>query len=144
MELTRSIVSRLRQYVGDRRHAKRQKVRLPFSLSMASSAKGLNGARRIQSLGGHTLDLSPNGLALIVPAIRLGDQHLVGEHRTLNVKLELPSGAVEMQVTPIRYETFEEHESQSGYIIGVKITAMPEEDRATFTAYVSELIERKR
>jgi hypothetical protein len=143
MELTRSIVSRLRQYVGDRRHAKRQKVRLPFTLSMTSSAKSLNGARRINSLGGHTLDLSPNGMALIVPAIRLGDHHLVGEHRSLNVKLELPTGPVEMQVTPIRYETFAEDESQSGYVIGVKITDMPEEDRATFTAYVSTLQQRK-
>jgi len=134
----------LRQYVGDRRQAKRQKVRLVFTLSIASSAKSLNGARRINSVGGHTLDLSPNGMALIVSSIRLGDHHLVGENRSLNVKLELPSGPVEMQVTPIRYETFEGDENQSGYVIGVKITDMREEDRATFTLYVASLLVRKR
>jgi len=143
MELARSIVSRLRQYVGDRRHAKRQRVRLPFTLSMASSAKSLHGEKQIRNLGGHTWDLSPNSMALIVSSIRLGDQHLMGENRSLNVKLELPSGPVEMKVTPVRYETFEE-QSESGYIIGAKITYMTEEDRARFTDYVSSLVERKR
>lgn len=143
MELARSIVSRLRQYVGDRRRAQRQKVRLPFTLSMISSARSLNRERQIKSLAGHTLDLSPASMALIVPTIRLGEQHLMGENRSLNVKLELPSGPVEMKVTPVRYETFEE-QNQSGYIIGVKITEMAEEDRATFTLYVASLLDRKR
>jgi c-di-GMP-binding flagellar brake protein YcgR len=143
MELTRSIVARLRQYVGDRRHAKRQNVRLAFTLSIASHAKSLNGAKRINSLGGHTLDLSPTGMALIVPSIRLGEHHLVGENRSLNVKLELPAGPVEMQVTPVRYEALEDHKSEAGYLIAVKITEMPEEDRGRFTAYVTTLLERK-
>jgi len=139
MEITRSIVSRLRQYVGDRRHAKRRQVRLAFTLSLASSAKSLNGARRINSLGGHTLDLSPTGLGLLVPDIHLGEYHLVGGNRSLNVKLELPSGPIEMRVTPIRYETLEEDENRTGYVIGVKIAEMSDDDRATFTAYISSL-----
>jgi len=144
MDLARSIVSRLRQFMGDRRHAKRQNTQLPFTLSIASPAKSLNGARQVASLDGHTLDLSPNGLALVVPAIRIGQHHLVGENRSLHVKLELPSGPVEMQVTPIRYETLEEHKSETGYLIGVKITKIADEDRETFNSYYSSLVERKR
>ncbi len=144
MDLARSIVSRLRQFMGERRHAKRQKIRLAFTLSIASPAKSLNGAKRIDSLVGHTMDLSPNGMALVVPAIRLGQYHLVGENRSLNVKLELPSGPVEMQVTPIRYETLEEHKSETGYLIGATITKIAEEDRAAFTAFYSTLLLRKR
>lgn len=144
MDIARTIVSRLRQIMGDRRHAKRQKIRLEFTLSIASPAKSLNGAKRINSLAGHTLDLSPSGLALVVPAIRIGQYHLVGENRCLNVKLELPAGPVEMQVTPIRYETLEEHKSETGYLIGGKITKISEEDRAAFTAYYSSLLARKR
>lgn len=142
MELTRSIVSRLRQYVGDRRHARRQKIRLAFTLSIASPAKSLNGAMRVHALVGHTLDLSPTGIALIVPAIRIGDHHLVGENRSLNVKLELPDGPVEMQVSPVRYEALEDHKSETGYLIGVKITEMPPGDREKFTAYFSTLAAR--
>ena len=143
-ELARSIVSRLRQYFGDRRHQNRQKVRLPFSLSLASPAKSLNGMRRVSSMDGHTLDLSPNGLSLVVPKITLGEHHLVGENRSLNVKVELPLGTVEMQVMPVRYESLEEHETESGYLIGARIVRMPDEDRARWADYVATLPSRKR
>jgi hypothetical protein len=59
------------------------------------------------------------------------------------VKLELPVGPVEMQVTPVRYESLEEHETETGYLIGVRITAITEADRAKFAAYVSSLPQRK-
>lgn len=139
MELARSVVSRFRRYVGERRNAKRRKVRLGFTLSISSSAKSRNGEKRINSIDGYTHDVSPNGLALIVSAIRLGEQHLVGENRSLDLNLKLPGGPVEMKVTPIRYETFEEDEAQSGYLIGVEITEMPDEDRAKFSAYFLSL-----
>lgn len=136
-------MSRLRQYVGGRRHSKRQNIRLPFSLSLASLTKGTNGTRRIIKMEGHTLDLSATGLAIVVPAITLGEHHLVGENRSLNVKLDLPVGPIELQVTPVRYESLEEHETETGYLIGVKIVGMPNADRAKFAAYVATLLERK-
>lgn len=139
MELARSVVSRFRRFVGERRNAKRIKIRLPFTLSISSSATSRNGAKRINSIEGYTLDLSPNGLALIVPAIRLGDHHLVGENRTLDLNLELPGGPLEMKVTPIRYETVEEGERQLGYLIGVEITEMADENRAKFSVYLSSI-----
>lgn len=142
-EFTRSLVSRMRQFVGDRRHAKRRRARLAFSLSLASPAKSLNGTRRLISMEGHTLDLSETGLALIVPAIILGEHHLVGERRNLNVKLELPVGPIEMQVSPVRYESLEEHKSETGYLIGAKIVGMSDDDRANFTEYVATLMELK-
>lgn len=143
-EFTRGIVSRLRQFVGDRRRSKRQRVRLAFSISVVSPAKSRNGTRRMSSMDGHTLDISTTGMAVIVPAIRLGEHHLVGENRNLNVKLELPVGPVEMQVTPVRYEALDEHPSEKGYLIGVKIVGMPADDRAKFSEYVNSLLERKR
>lgn len=143
-EFTRAIVSRLRQYVGDRRHSTRRSVRLKFSLSLDHPAKDRNGTSRTSSMVGHTLDLSAKGLALIVPAITLGDHHLVGENRSLSVKLEMSQGPVVMQVTPVRYERLDEHASETGYLIGVKITGMLEEDRARFAEYVASLVEPKR
>jgi hypothetical protein len=81
-------------------------------------------------------------LALIVSAIRIGEYHLMGENRSLDVKLELPNGQIEMQVAPVRYETLDEHPSETGYLIGAKITEIPDEDRATLAVYISSLIER--
>ena len=143
-EFARTVVARLRKLVGDRRQAKRQRVRLAFSISMASPAKGLTGSRRIISLDGHTLDLSANGMALIVPAITLGEHHMVGENRSLKVQLELPTGPVEMLVVPVRYERLEEHNTEMGYLIAVKVIGMSEADRMRYKDYVSTLLERKR
>ena len=92
---------------------------------------------------GHTLDLSATGLSLIVPAITLGEHHLVGENRYLNLKLELPAGLIELKVKPVRYESLEEDETESGYLIGVQIVGMSDEDRAKYVSYSSTL-DRKR
>jgi hypothetical protein len=141
MELARAIVSRLRRYVGNRRHSTRKKVRLPFSIVVAGPAKSVNGSRQTRSLEGHTLDISPAGMSLIVPAIRIGEYHLVGENRGFGVKLKLPSGAVEMEVAPVRYESLEDHQTETGFLIGVKIIDMPDADRVRFAQYVSGLID---
>ena len=138
-ELARSLVSQLRRFVGDRRHATRKKTRLTFTLTLASPAIKLNGSRQGASLKGHTLDVSMKGIALIVPTILLGEHHLIGENRKIKVQLELPSGPVEMQVVPIRYESLEEHKTETGYLIGAKIVAMDQADEERFTTYVGGL-----
>ena len=136
MELARAIVSRLRQFVGDRRHAKRIKVRLAFTISLAGPAVSSNGSKRVSSLKGHTLDLSATGIALVVPSIIIGEHHLVGENRNLNVRLELPDGPMDLQVAPIRYESLDEHETETGYLVGTKITRITENDQARLNEYV--------
>src|SRR6266446_6278311 len=139
-ELARSLVSHLRRFVGDRRQAKRQTARLAFTLSLVGPVIKLNGPRTNAGLKGHTLDVSMNGLALIVPTILLGEHHLVGENRRLKVELELPHGPVAMQVVPLRYESMEEHKTETGYLIGARIVEISEPDRKRFTQYVSGLL----
>ena len=138
-EFTRAIVARARQYVGDRRRSQRLNVRLPFSLALVSNSKSLNGTRRISSMDGHTLDVSENSLALIVPKITLDEHHLVGENRNFNVRLELPDGPLEMQAAPVRYERLEDHRGETGYLIAVKIVGMSDIDRTRFAEYIAGL-----
>jgi hypothetical protein len=142
MELARSLVSRLRRYVGDRRRSTRRRVRLPFSIVVAGPAKNVDGSRQTRSLQGHTLDISPGGMSLIVPAIRIGEYHLVGENRGFALKLELPAGVIEMKVAPVRYESLEDHKTETGFLIGVKIVDMADTERERFAQYVSELIDQ--
>ena len=138
MEFARSIASRLRQYAGDRRHAKRVKARLNFTLSLVGPALSSNGAKRVISIDGHTLDLSSTGLALIVPTIIVNEHHLVGENRNMVVRLELPDGPLEINVVPIRYERLDDHPTETGYLIGVKLGKLEPQDRARFSEYVSQ------
>lgn len=141
MEFARSIASRLRKYAGDRRHAKRAKVRLDFTLSLVGPALSSNGTKRVISIKGHTLDLSSTGLALVVPSIIVNEHHLVGENRNMYVTLEMPDGPIEMNVTPIRYERLDDHPSETGYLIGVRLKKIEERERLRFSEYVSQLLQ---
>ena len=131
-ELPRRIVSQLRRFIGNRRRSKRVRARLSFTLSLSDPRVGTNGARRLPTLDGHTLDVSSTGLALIVPAIRIGEHYLAGADRKLYVKLELPSGPVEMKVVTVRYENLEDG---GGYLIGARILEVSDADRASFESF---------
>jgi hypothetical protein len=133
-ELPRRIVSHLRRFIGNRRQAKRVRARLNFTLSLSDPRVSSNGSRRLPTLEGHTLDVSITGLALVVPAIRVGEHYLAGNERRLHIRLELPDGPVEMTVASVRYESLED---ESGYIIGARIIEMSDSDRTTFEKYVS-------
>jgi hypothetical protein len=91
----------------------------------------------LPSLDGHTLDVSATGLALLVPAIRIGGHYLAGEDRKLHIRLELPSGPVEMMVATVRYESSED---DGGYLIGARILEMSATDRASFDKYIAKLM----
>jgi len=138
-ELPRRIVSRLRRFVGNRRHSKRVRARLRFTLSLSDPRLSPNGHRRLPSLDGYTLDVSATGLALVVPAIRIGEHYLAGDERKLHVKLELPAGPVEMRVGTVRYESLEDG---SGYLIGARILEMSASDRGSFDKYVASRVDK--
>ena len=141
-ELPRRIVSHLRRFIGNRRRFKRVQARLTFTLSLSDPRVSSNGARRLPSLEGHTLDVSTTGLALIVPAIRIGEHYLAGSDRRLHLKLELPSGPVEMKVATVRYECLDETQEETGYLIGARIIEMSDTDRASFNQLVAKLLSR--
>jgi len=139
-ELPRRIVSHLRRFIGNRRRFKRVRARLNFTLSLSDPRVNTNGSRRLPTLNGHTFDVSTSGLALIVPAIRIGEHYLAGAERKLFLKLELPNGPVEMKLASVRYESLDESNEETGYLIGARIMEMADADRETFTKYVNKLV----
>ena len=142
-ELPRRIVSRLRRFIGNRRRSKRAQARLNFNLSLGDPRVNSNGSRRLPSLKGHTLDVSVTGLALVVPAIRIGEHYVAGVERRLHLNLELPTGPVQMTVAPVRYESLEEDANESGYVVGVRIMEMSDTDRAKFADYLKRLLNHR-
>lgn len=135
-ELPRRLVSHLRRFIGNRRSSRRVRARLNFTLSLSDPRVSSNGARKLPKLDGQTLDVSATGLALVVPAIRIGEHYLAGSDRKLHVKLELPTGPVEMKVASARYEGLED---DSGYLIGAQILEMSDTDRASFEKYLAKV-----
>jgi len=70
-ELIRSVVSRMRIYVKDRRRSPRLQVRLLFSVSVCRSQMATACHQRGRPLKGHTRDIGMNGMALNVPQIHV-------------------------------------------------------------------------
>jgi len=135
-ELLRSVVSRMRVYVKDRRRSPRLRARILFSVSPCRKANGLRQHERL--LKGHTRDLSNNGLGLNLPKIHLDGHHLAAEGSELDLKLELPGGALLMRVVPRRYERLDEAELGCNYLVGVQIVHLDEEDRSRYLSFIAE------
>jgi c-di-GMP-binding flagellar brake protein YcgR len=143
-ELPRRMVSQLRRFIGNRRRAKRAEARLTFTLSLEDSRASGNGFRRLPPLQGHTLDLSTTGIALVVPAIRIGGHYLAGNERRLYLKLDLPDGPAELTLISVRYESLEEDPEEIGYVIGARIEEINVGDRDRFHEYVRTLLKNQR
>jgi PilZ domain len=146
-ELIRSIAGRLREIVGNRRRAPRYLTHLEAGLALSISLSHAKpggqattaAAGQSLKLAGYTRDISATGLALVVPTIRIGGQYITGENRTLEIILKLPSGTINVKATPVRYSPLEDDGTDTGYLIGVQIIWMNNEDRALFDAYLATL-----
>jgi hypothetical protein len=137
-ELIRSVVSRMRVYVKDRRRSPRLRIRLLFSVSVCRSPNGNGSQHRERVLKGHTRDISVNGLALNVPQVHLDGHHLAAGERELQLRLELPGGPISMLVNPRRYERLEESELGCNYLIGTQISQIDDEDRRRYLSFIAE------
>ncbi len=134
-ELLRDIASRLREFVGNRRYAPRYKSRLAVAVSLLDARPRAYPA----ALEGHTHDLSSCGLALVLPAIRIGERYLTGDGHVLRVTLRLPAGAVQLHAVAARYERLDDEDAETGYLVGVRIKELADKDRALFDDYLRTL-----
>jgi PilZ domain len=142
-ELVRSITARLREFVRDRRCGKRYFVRLSCQVKFAkANVKSQKSDLRSQTIEGYTRDISSDGVALILPAIRIGDHYLAGEDRPLLVRLQLPDRTIEMDTVAVRYDSFADPEQGAGYIVGARITKLGQEDRAWYVEFLSHLSQK--
>ena len=124
--------------MSERSAPKRYDYESPVSISFQSfTSNGKPNPSARLSLRGNTQDLSLNGIAFIVPSIRLREYYLVGENRLLDVEMSLPSGKIKMQVIGRRYEQFgDEHSSTTSYMIGASIEEISDEDRKSYEDFL--------
>jgi hypothetical protein len=111
----------------------RGKASLPFSLSI------INPVGDEVRLAGHTRDMRATGLSLVLPDMHTGMQETVGEDCTLRIVLELPTGPVEIEAAPVRFEQLNEEGMDGGYLIGARITEISDHDCVRFVKYLRSL-----
>lgn len=134
----------LRDYVTDRRSARRRgaryAARIPFNVSVADPKRGgIVGVKPPTSLAGRTRDLGEGDLNLVVPSIRIGGDYITLKENRLSITLELPGGAVSLIAAAARFEQLEGEGGGEGYLVGVRIEEMNDDDRERYLAHLRTL-----
>jgi hypothetical protein len=104
----------------------------------ASSTVAVHTSRTLR-LVGRTRNISETGLAFVVPTLRIGDEFARAIGSPLLVTLYLPSGRVEIHATPVSYEPLPPSPSERGYLIGVRVTEMADDEWVRLVKYVRTL-----
>lgn len=121
------------------RHQTHRAARLLFTVARPEREADLNSTPESLSVIGHTRDISKTGLSLIVPCLHIRDSEFFGTKGSLKLTLSLPTGIVDIEATPVRYEWLGEDSEKKTYLIGARITGIRDDERARFDQYVSTL-----
>jgi hypothetical protein len=143
--LIKSALAWLGKYLKRRRRmlrlGVRYEARLPFLVTLLGSRKGsaARSAKEAPTLLGFTRDLSETGMTLLLPSLRLGGAYLTDIESYLEVKLELPGGAITIRTASVRFEQLPRREADCSYLLAVRIVNMQHDERDRYIAYLKSL-----
>jgi hypothetical protein len=146
--LIKSVATRLGRQVFKRRRVLRLGVRfearLPFLVTLLGTERGsTKGLQDNPALVGFTRNLSETGMTLLLPSVRIGNAYLTNVESYLEVRLELPGGAVAIRTASVRFEQLPRREAGCGYLLAVRIVNMQNDDRDRYVAYLKSLGSKK-
>jgi PilZ domain len=117
------------------RHDANLEARLEFSVLLRDAQTSDRGVQHLRACAGHTLNISAEGLAVVLHAQNIDEEYLRGGPGSMAIELDLPNGlSIEIQATPVRYE-----KGNEGYLIGAHISHVSNRDRELFNEYLHEL-----
>lgn len=142
--LIKSAIARLGKFLKRRgrvlRLGARFDVRLPFLVTLLGTDKSsAKNPLTDPALVGFTRDLSETGLTLMLPSMRIGDAYLTDVESYLDVKLELPGGAVSIRTASVRFEQLRSREAGCSYLLAVRIVNMQNDDRDRYVSYLKTI-----
>jgi hypothetical protein len=109
---------------GDRRREPRVTFKYEARVQVGTAIldKGIGtGSLGPLTLHGHTRDLSPSGLGVVIPAADIGPRHS-GEHLPARVRVELAGRGVEVEGEAVHWAPLSEMGLGRGVLIGVRVT----------------------
>ena len=118
-----------------RKYAKHE-ARLLCSLSLLDADAGVDSGQHTLTLACHIVDMSADGLGLVVPSIALDERYLTAKGQTLRIVVDLPPSPVEIQATPVRLQRLDDQDPARGYLIGARIVEMSDGERTRFIDYL--------
>ena len=105
---------------GERRVAARHDARVRVGTAILDAKAG-TGSLGPLTLHGHTRDLSPSGLGLVIPHIDLGPSHS-GEALPARVRVGLAGGGFEVEAVAVHWAPLSGLGLGAGVLLGVRVT----------------------
>ncbi len=137
--MLRNLIAKFNESMAERVVSVRYNREVPIKLSFELSGKTGKSSEPppVLYITGETKDLSVSGIAFTVSSIRIKENYLVGEGRTLNAELDLPGGKVSMKIVGQRYVPVEnKHLSVGKYLVGASIMQMTDENREVYEYFL--------
>lgn len=128
----------MRGFINNRRKTRRMLARLPVRFFIVQRNRA-GKVRKSRSITARTADLSSSGLSIETSVIQIDNFHVslssdMASELFLEIELALPERGIRIEGLPLRYQRKEA--TEGNYIVGVKINAMPSEDREVYERYL--------
>ena len=69
---------------------------------------------------GQTIDVSPNGIGLIIPSVQIDERYCDGKNQ-LGLSVHLPNAIVKFEVNAVRCLPLDKRDFGEGYVVGTRI-----------------------
>jgi hypothetical protein len=125
------------EHAKTKRRAPRYKVSLPSNVSMINVDRLSNGMRYSDELMAQTNVISRVGMSLILPTLKFGDNFCDNPNHRLHVALYLPTGSVNVYVSPVNFAKLDEKDTN--WLVGTRITKITDTDRLRLNEYLKTL-----
>lgn len=128
---------------GEQRIAPRHKIKIETRvlLVVEREVEAEVADNDVLLLTGYTHDISDSGLALIISEADMAALSMLDKPYRLRLMLTLPTGPVELSVTPVRHQPFGPAE-KAEFLVGTQISDMSGRDRVRFIEYIRDLAAR--
>ncbi|MGB7924110.1 MAG: PilZ domain-containing protein [Pyrinomonadaceae bacterium] len=123
-------------------HVRRSGMDMPVTVSLLDLGKNPVVARLPAAMTGVLRDISKTGVSLVLPSVSFGDRFLTDGYCEMRIMVELPNGAVNIQAAPVRYDKFDEAQSEGAYLVGARILRMTVQERKSLVKRIQQVKKR--
>ena len=136
--MIREFIAKINRSLSDRMVSARRRHRAPVKVwfDPEVNTERARESAQMSCLLGEAVDISRTGIGFLVSAIRVNEKYLVGQERTLNIEVDLPTGKVQMKVIGRRYEKVGMHLSTERFFVGAHIVKMTDVDREIYEYFL--------
>ena len=125
-----------REHRRSLRRRRQHEALLRADLSLLDATADTKVTQTSLSFMGQTLDISAEGMGLILPHVTIDERFIAQEERTLSLILDLPAGPVQLEIAPVRLVRLDEKNPHLGYLVGAQITRVDESGQDCFSEYL--------